>query len=76
MVTLLTSSEVELMETNQCYGVTLVNFFLLTSSEVELMETMKIPQPQNYPALLTSSEVELMETWPSLIFHISLSEGF
>ncbi len=61
---LLTSSEVELMETVLAVhsGLGLVRL-LLTSSEVELMET-QIPHHQctPFPALLTSSEVELMET--------------
>ncbi len=61
---LLTSSEVELMETqvpaedSGCYPK------LLTSSEVELMETVILPESplaRDQP-LLTSSEVELMET--------------
>ena len=61
---LLTSSEVELMETFGC--LLYLQVALLTSSEVELMETVRylrtcLVSPSN-PRLLTSSEVELMET--------------
>ncbi len=60
---LLTSSEVELMETLRKLPLGRGGGFLLTSSEVELMETTKgerlHPLAEN---LLTSSEVELMET--------------
>ena len=60
---LLTSSEVELMETSAAV-LSWAFANLLTSSEVELMETV-----QDHPVLscnaplLTSSEVELMETF-------------
>ena len=59
---LLTSSEVELMET--FLGLLLgVLRSLLTSSEVELMETKWRVRKRIFPGhLLTSSEVELMET--------------
>ncbi len=59
---LLTSSEVELMETSIPRRVR-PRRVLLTSSEVELMET-RYCQLGRLPriSLLTSSEVELMET--------------
>jgi len=61
---LLTSSEVELMETRLLVTQSLKSFVLLTSSEVELMETADFFTivPPKY-RLLTSSEVELMETF-------------
>ncbi len=64
MKKLLTSSEVELMETFSDERVAVAGNRLLTSSEVELMETgwLQILQPQRRRQLLTSSEVELMET--------------
>ena len=61
--TLLTSSEVELMETHPAllYGVAYT--LLLTSSEVELMETLIfLVNKKKNELLLISSEVELMET--------------
>ena len=59
---LLTSSEVELMETMKEFSGHSKSA-LLTSSEVELMETVCIRSPHlSGLLLLTSSEVELMET--------------
>ncbi len=65
-LSLLTSSEVELMETEEG-GLPRVGLpRLLTSSEVELMETTigGCCIPRLIFRLLTSSEVELMETLP------------
>ena len=59
---LLTSSEVELMETFLILFQRHPLFLLLTSSEVELMETKRRGGPSEECHLLTSSEVELMET--------------
>ena len=61
---LLTSSEVELMETLNKKQLRQALLRLLTSSEVELMETCFNEFLLNLTKqLLTSSEVELMETW-------------
>ena len=65
MAELLTSSEVELMETLRMRSPFLVVYrpSLLTSSEVELMETSVFVLLRGFGILLlTSSEVELMET--------------
>ncbi len=63
---LLTSSEVELMETIPAHTGNAVRERLLTSSEVELMETkVMLSTESNVAELLTSSEVELMETMSS-----------
>ncbi len=59
---LLTSSEVELMETFCLLSVSVSKERLLTSSEVELMETSSNQGSHQENYLLTSSEVELMET--------------
>ncbi len=61
---LLTSSEVELMETARIFpGSAASRKKLLTSSEVELMETWSaLTEGTRDRILLTSSEVELMET--------------
>ncbi len=67
---LLTSSEVELMETKKKILEGAFVFFLLTSSEVELMETVEVVGRLLYTlSLLTSSEVELMETFPKQLVH-------
>ncbi len=61
---LLTSSEVELMETLALYIHPAKSGDLLTSSEVELMETKTLLVTLLCNRrLLTSSEVELMETF-------------
>ncbi len=60
---LLTSSEVELMETWGRPSTSFLQYRLLTSSEVELMETLHDTNDCCVrQILLTSSEVELMET--------------
>ena len=60
MSALLTSSEVELMETRSG-GLKLTRFFLLTSSEVELMATPSVNLKPLPCILLVSAEDDLIQ---------------